>query len=201
MTSYTEEYLAESHTIIESLDRGAIDAMVEEFAALKARQGRLFIIGSGGGAAHAGHAVCDFRKIGGIEAYSPSDNLAELTARVNDDGWASAYSGWLKASRMNPEDLLLVISVGGGNSERGLSMNLSEAIWHASKTGTRICGIVGRRDGETARLADVCVCIPQVNANRLTAHTEGFQSVLLHLLVTHPRVAAHQPVWEASGTP
>lgn len=194
--AFVRGYLAESVEILSQLDAGRIEAVADELVAVRERGGRLFCIGSGGGAAHASHAVCDFRKIGGIEAYAPTDNTAELTARVNDEGWESSYSEWLRGSRLDGDDLLLVFSVGGGDAERGISGNLVRAMAVARDVGARIVGIVGRDGGFTAEVADACVIVPTVNADAVTPHTEGMQSLLAHLLVSHPRVAAVKAKWE-----
>jgi D-sedoheptulose 7-phosphate isomerase len=195
--AFVARYLAESAEILSKLDSERIEALVDELVAVRERGGRLFCIGSGGGAAHASHAVGDFRKLARIEAYAPTDNAAELTARVNDDGWASSYAEWLRGSRLRPGDLLLVFSVGGGDAERAISVNLVRAIELAESVGARIVGIVGRDGGYTARSAHVCVVVPMVNADAVTPHTEGMQSLLAHLLVTHPRVAAATAKWES----
>jgi D-sedoheptulose 7-phosphate isomerase len=196
---HTRSFLAESTEILARLDHAAIAAIVDELVAVRERGGRLFCVGSGGGAAHASHAVCDFRKLGRIEAYSPSDNAAELTARVNDEGWDSSYAQWLRGSRMGPDDLLFVFSVGGGDAERDISPNLVAAIELAKLVDARVVGIVGRDGGFTAEIADACVVVPVVNADAITPHTEGMQSVLAHLLVSHPRVALETAKWEAAA--
>lgn len=195
--AFVSDYLAESVEILLHLDTGRIEAVADELVAVRERGGRLFCIGSGGGAAHASHAVCDFRKIGGIEAYAPSDNAAELTARVNDDGWESSYAEWLRGSHIDSHDLLLVFSVGGGDAERRISGNLVRAMAVAREVGAHIVGIVGRDGGFTAQVADACVIVPTVNADAVTPHTEEMQSVLAHLLVSHPRVAAAAAKWES----
>jgi len=196
---HTRSFLAESTEILARLDHAAIAAIVDELVAVRERGGRLFCVGSGGGAAHASHAVCDFRKLGRIEAYSPSDNAAELTARVNDEGWDSSYAQWLRGSRMGPDDLLFVFSVGGGDTERDISPNLVAAIELAKLVDARVVGIVGRDGGFTAEIADACVVVPVVNSDAITPHTEGMQSVLAHLLVSHPRVALETAKWEAAA--
>ena len=195
--AFVRGYLAESVEILSQLDAARIEAVVDELVAVRERGGRLFCIGSGGGAAHASHAVCDFRKIGGIQAYTPTDNAAELTARVNDDGWESSYAEWLRGSHVDAGDLLLVFSVGGGDVERGISGNLVRAMEVARDVGARIVGIVGRDGGYTARVADACVVVPTVSERAVTPHTEGLQSLLAHLLVSHPRVAANAMKWES----
>ena len=194
--SYSDQYLREAGQILERLDHEAIERMAEMLAETRARGGRLFILGVGGGAGHAGHAVNDFRKIAGIESYAPSDNVSELTARVNDEGWDTAYSEWLKVSRLAATDLVLVFSVGGGDPARGVSLNLVRALELAHATGTPIIGIVGRDGGFTARVASAAVIVPTVNPQSITAHTEAFQAVVWHLLVTHPRVQLASMKWE-----
>ena len=175
--------------------------MAEGIAAVKARGGRLFIVGSGGGAGHASHAVNDFRKIVGLEAYSPSDNVSELTARVNDEGWDTSYSNWLKVSRFNGKDGLLVFSVGGGDLERAVSVNLVRCIQMAKDVGASVFGIVGRSGGYTKQVADACLVIPVVDGDLVTPHTEGLQAVAWHLLVSHPALKSIQTKWESvTGT-
>ena len=197
MTEFVEKYLQQSIRLIERLDREAIDAMARGIAAVRARGGRLFIVGSGGGAGHASHAVNDFRKIVGIEAYTPTDNVSELTARINDDGWDTSYSNWLKASRINKADALLVFSVGGGDLEKSVSVNLVRCIQLAKEVGASVYGIVGRNGGYTKAMADACAVIPVVDAELVTPHTEGFQAVVWHLLVSHPALKAVQTKWES----
>jgi D-sedoheptulose 7-phosphate isomerase len=195
--SYTKQYLAEAAQILAQLDVAVIDRMVQELVELRARGGRLFIMGSGGGAGHASHAVNDFRKIAGIEAYSPTDNVSELTARVNDDGWESSYVNWLKVSRLNSRDMLLIFSVGGGNREHQISMNLVRCLEYAQEVGASSCGIVGRDGGYTAQVAKACVIIPTVNPSTVTPHVESFQAVVWHLLVSHPDLQAAEMKWES----
>src|SRR5262245_10612072 len=175
---YTAEYINEASRVLSKLDIQAIERMVDLLARLRERSGRLFVLGVGGSAANASHAVNDFRKICGIEAYTPTDNVSELTARINDDGWTSAFANWLRASRLSDKDMILVLSVGGGDAERNISANIVEAIHEAKRSGASICGIVGRDGGYTAREADVCVLIPVVNPATVTPHTEAFQSVV-----------------------
>ena len=194
---FVVRFLRESARILALLDTAAIEAVAVEVAAVRERGGRLFCIGSGGGAAHASHAVCDFRKLAGIEAYAPTDNAAELTARVNDDGWHSSYAAWLRGSRLGRDDLLFVFSVGGGDAERGISANLVQAMDAASDAGARIVGIVGRDGGYTARVAKACIVVPTVDEARVTPHTESIQSLVAHLLVSHPLVAAATAKWES----
>ena len=195
---YSEDYLAETREILERLDPGPIDRMVSLLAELRARNGRLFVLGVGGGAGHASHAVNDFRKIAGIEAYAPTDNVSELTARVNDDGWESVFVNWLRGSRLNGKDMVFVFSVGGGDLERNISPNLVRALQYAKEVGATICGIVGRDGGYTAKVADACVIIPTVNPDTVTPHTEEFQAVVWHLCVSHPALKAAPMKWESA---
>jgi D-sedoheptulose 7-phosphate isomerase len=195
--SYTKQYLAEAAQILAQLDVDAIDRMVSELVQLRDRSGRLFILGSGGGAGHASHAVNDFRKIAGIEAYTPTDNVSELTARINDDGWETSYVNWLKGSRFNEHDMLLVFSVGGGNREHQVSMNLVRCLEYARETGAMSCGVVGRDGGYTAEVAKACVVVPTVNASTVTPHVESFQAVVWHLVVSHPDLQAAAMKWES----
>jgi D-sedoheptulose 7-phosphate isomerase len=184
--TFVREYLAEVRKIAESLDTGEIERAVAILAGTRQRGGRLFILGVGGSAANASHAVNDFRKITGMEAYAPTDNVAELTARTNDHGWATVFEAWLAGSRLRAEDTLLVFSVGGGNLEKNVSPNLVKALEYARQLGASIVGIVGRDGGFTARVADACVLIPTVNARHVTPHAEAFQGTLWHLFVSHP---------------
>lgn len=184
-------------TIVERLDRRAIDRLVDLLVELRRRGGRVFVLGVGGGAAQATHAVNDFRKLTGIEAYAPTDNVSELTARVNDDGWASVFVDWLRVSRLCPEDMLLVFSVGGGDVERNISPNLVRAMEYAREVGATIGGIVGRDGGFTRQVADACVVVPTVNPAAVTAHTEAFQAVIWHLIVSHPKLKAAPTKWES----
>jgi D-sedoheptulose 7-phosphate isomerase len=193
--TFSEVYLREVAEIAEALAPGTLEELAKELAAVRERGGRLFILGVGGGAGHASHAVNDFRKLCEIEAYAPTDNVSELTARTNDDGWAESFSGWLRASRLSADDAILVFSVGGGSRERGVSTNLVSALELAVKIGTPIYGIVGRDGGETARVANVCVVV-EVPPERVTPHVEGFQAVLWHLLVSHPSLAMKAGTWE-----
>jgi len=196
--SYTQEHLAETIQIVQQLDVAAMERMVTLLADLRARGGRLFLLGVGGSAANCSHAANDFRKIAGIEAYAPTDNVSELTARINDEGWASAFVGWLKASRLRPEDMLLIFSVGGGNLEKNISANLVAAIQYARQVGAQVIGVVGRDGGYTAQTADACVIVPTVNPANVTPHTEAFQAVVWHLLVSHPALKAAQTKWEST---
>lgn len=195
--TFTQQFLSEASEIVAQLDRDSIDRVVDILARTKAQGGRLFILGVGGSAANASHAVNDFRKIVGIEAYAPTDNVSELTARTNDEGWASVFAEWLKVSKLRAEDTLLVFSVGGGNAEKQVSPNLISAVDYARTCGARITGIVGRDGGYTARLADACVIVPTVNAAHVTPHSEAFQAVIWHLFVSHPSLKAAQTKWES----
>ena len=190
-------YLEETAEVLSRLDRGAVGQIVDELRALRKRGGRLFFIGTGGGAGHASHAVNDFRKLAGFEAYTPTDNVSELTARINDDGWETSYVEWLRESRLDHQDLLFVFSVGGGDAEQNVSPNLIRCLEHAKEVGARVCGVVGRDGGHTARVADACVVVPVVNPASVTAHTEAFQAVVWHLLVSHPDVQVNAMKWES----
>lgn len=194
---FSRQFLAEAGQIIQKLDLEAIAQMVELLVATRDRGGRLFILGVGGSAANASHAVNDFRKIVGLEAYAPTDNVSELTARTNDEGWASIFAEWLKTSHLKPQDIILVFSVGGGNLEKNVSPNLVAALQYAQEIGARIIGIVGRDGGYTAQVADACLIIPTVNSAHITPHTEAFQAVVWHLLVSHPQLKAVQTKWES----
>jgi len=195
--SFATEYLAEAKQILERLDADAIEKMVGLLVELRSRGGRLFILGIGGSAGHASHAVNDFRKIAGIEAYTPTDNVSELTARINDDGWETVFANWLKASRLSPKDMVLVLSVGGGSVERNVSPNIVRALEYAREVRATICGVVGRDGGYTAKVAEVAVVVPTVNAERVTPHTESFQAVVWHLLVSHPALQTSATKWES----
>jgi D-sedoheptulose 7-phosphate isomerase len=197
---FVSEYLTEAIKVVEQLDPDAIEKVVQLIAETRDQQGRLFILGVGGSAANASHAVNDFRKIAGMEAYAPTDNVSELTARTNDDGWSSVFVEWLRTSRLRKQDLILVFSVGGGDPERNISPNLISALQYAQAVGAKICGVVGRDGGFTARTADACVIIPTVNSNHITPHTEAFQAVLWHLLVSHPRLKTAQTKWETEAS-
>jgi D-sedoheptulose 7-phosphate isomerase len=195
--NFSQQYLSEASKVISLLDPAVIERMADLIAETRDRKGRLFILGVGGSAANASHAVNDFRKIVGLETYAPTDNVSELTARTNDEGWASVFEGWLKVSHLGSNDLILVLSVGGGNLEKNVSPNLVAALQYAKKVGAKVIGIVGRDGGYTARVADSCVVIPTVNPENITPHTEAFQSVIGHLLVSHPRLKAAQTKWES----
>jgi D-sedoheptulose 7-phosphate isomerase len=195
--SYAEVYLHEAAEIIRRLDTTAIERVASLLAQVKADGGRLFFLGVGGSAANCAHAVNDFRKIVGIECYAPTDNVAELTARTNDDGWASVFSEWLKVSRLSPRDALFILSVGGGDAERNISPNLVRAMELATQIGAKVTGIVGRDGGFTARVADACVIVPTVNPETITPHSEAFQALIWHLLVSHPLLREQSTKWEA----
>jgi D-sedoheptulose 7-phosphate isomerase len=194
---FVERYFAEVRQIAERIDRQAVGRLVDVLVDVRAGGGRLFVLGVGGSAANASHAVNDFRKIAGLEAYTPVDNVAELTARINDDGWESSFANWLRGSRLGDRDAVLVFSVGGGDAERNVSTNLVRAVEYAKRVGARVCGIVGRDGGFTAKAADACVIIPTVNSETITPHTEAFQGVVWHLLVSHPRLQAAPMKWES----
>ena len=195
--SYTDEYLDEVKAIADKVDRAAVEKMVNLVVDIRRSGGRLFFLGGGGGAGNASHAVNDFRKIAGIECYSPCDNASELTARINDDGWESAFVEWLKGSRLNSRDGVFVFSVGGGNQEKNVSVNLVRALEYARKTGAKVLGIVGRDGGYTGKVADACLIVPTVNTNSVTPHTESFQAVIWHLLVSHPLLRVAEMKWES----
>jgi D-sedoheptulose 7-phosphate isomerase len=195
--NYIQQYLDEAALILRQLDRRAIERTVDLLSELRGRGGRLFLLGVGGGAGHASHAVCDFRKIAHIEAYTPSDNVSELTARVNDDGWDSCYANWLRGCRLTKDDMVFVFSVGGGDAAKNISANLVRALQLARQTGATICGVVGRDGGYTAQVANCCVIVPVVNPSSVTPHTESFQAVLWHLLASHPKLRASEMKWES----
>jgi D-sedoheptulose 7-phosphate isomerase len=197
--SFAEEFLAEAAQIIARLNVASIEKAAALLSSTRAAGGRLFVLGVGGSAANASHAVNDFRKIAGIEAYAPTDNVSELTARANDEGWSSIFDGWLRISRLRPEDLLLILSVGGGDLAQNVSPNLVAALKFAKSVGAKIIGVVGRDGGYTATVADVCVLIPTVNPLHTTPHTETFQAVIWHLLVSHPAVKMKPTKWESMG--
>jgi D-sedoheptulose 7-phosphate isomerase len=194
---FSTSYLQEVREIAGLLDSGAIEDAAALLASVRDEGGRLFVVGVGGSAANASHAVNDFRKIAGLEAYAPTDNISELTARINDDGWESAFRGWLQVSRLGARDAVLVLSVGGGNVERNVSPNIVVALDYAKSAGARIVGIAGRDGGYTARVADVCVLIPVVQTERITPHTEAFQAIVWHLLVSHPKLQRAATHWES----
>ena len=196
--SYTTDYIAEARQVLERLDPAAIDRLVALLVTLRGRGGRLFVLGVGGGAANASHAVNDFRKLCGMEAYTPTDNVSELTARVNDEGWESSFAGWLRVSRLGPGDMVLVFSVGGGDLERNISPNLVRAVQLAKEVGATVCGVVGRTGGYTATVADACVIVPTISPETVTPNAEAFQAVVWHLLVSHPSLQAAPMKWEST---
>jgi D-sedoheptulose 7-phosphate isomerase len=196
--TYAEQHLHEAGQIVQLLDAGVLEQMANLLAGLRARAGRLFFLGVGGSAANCSHAVNDFRKIAGIEAYAPTDNVSELTARTNDEGWESVFVEWLKVSRLQPEDMLFVLSVGGGSLEKNVSPNLVRALQYAQQIGAQVIGIVGRNGGYTAQVANACIIIPTVNVETVTPHAEAFQAVLWHLLVSHPLLKVAQTKWEST---
>jgi D-sedoheptulose 7-phosphate isomerase len=195
--SFAQQYLSEAKEVIERLDTDTIEKVACGLAQVRQDGGRLFILGVGGSAANASHAVNDFRKIAGFEAYSPTDNVSELTARTNDEGWASVFETWLRVSRLRPNDALLVFSVGGGNLAKNVSPNLVAALQYAKSVGAKVFGIVGRDGGYTAQAADACVIVPTVNAVHTTPHAEAFQGVVWHLLVSHPLIKQSETKWES----
>jgi D-sedoheptulose 7-phosphate isomerase len=195
--SYSVQHLKETAEIVGKINPDDCEKCVAELKAVRERGGRLFILGVGGSAANASHAVNDFRKIAGIEVYAPTDNVSELTARTNDDGWASIFVGWLRGSRLNAKDCLFILSVGGGNLEKNVSPNLVSAIQLAKEVGARVIGIVGKDGGYTAKQADACVIVPTVNPNNVTPHSEAFQAVIWHLFVSHPDLKINQTKWES----
>jgi D-sedoheptulose 7-phosphate isomerase len=197
--SYTRQHLEETVCIVQQLDVAAIEKVVELVARIKADAGRIFFLGVGGSAANCSHAVNDFRKLLGIECYTPTDNVSELTARINDDGWESAYATWLEVSRLTGRDAIFVLSVGGGSVERNLSVNLVAAVNYARNKGARILAILGRDGGHTAQLADAAVIIPTVSPRSVTPHCEALQAVIWHLLVSHPRLTPREAKWESIG--
>ena len=195
--SFSQDFLKETVEAVNKIESGAIDRMAEGLGAVRGSGGRLFILGVGGSAGHASHAVNDFRKICGFEAYTPTDNVSELTARVNDEGWEGVFVEWLKTSRLNGKDALLIFSVGGGNVEKNVSVNLVRAIDEAKRVGAKIYGVVGKDGGYTKKKADECVLIPVVSTERITPHTEGLCAVVWHLLVSHPALKVTQTKWES----
>src|SRR5215470_17094845 len=194
---FADTFLAEAGQIVAQLDRSRLEAAAKMIGELRASGGRLFVLGVGGSAANASHAVNDFRKIAGIEAYSPTDNVSELTARINDEGWPSVFAAWLQVSRLDSRDAVLVFSVGGGDLERNVSPNIVAAVDYAKSAGATLIGIVGRDGGYTAKMADACIIIPVVHPDRITPHTEAFQAVVWHLLVSHPSVQQTSTHWES----
>ncbi|MBD3881926.1 SIS domain-containing protein [Phormidium tenue FACHB-886] len=194
---YTAEYFVDAKTIIDAIDINIVEKMVDEIAAIREQGGRLFFLGVGGGAGHASHAVNDFRKIAGIESYTPTDNVSELTARINDDGWETAFVNWLKGSRLNDKDGIFVFSVGGGNAEKNVSVNIVSSLQYAKEVGAKVFGVVGRDGGYTAQVADACVVIPPVRSETVTPQTEAFQAVVWHLVVSHPKLQKYEMKWES----
>jgi len=196
--SFVQQYIEETQKVVAGLNAAAIEKAVDELARIRERGGRLFILGVGGSAANASHAVNDFRKICGFEAYTPTDNVSELTARTNDEGWSTVLSEWLKGSRLNGKDGLLIFSVGGGNLEKNVSPNLVSAVQLARQLGAAVVGIVGRDGGYTAKEASACVIIPTVNPDHVTPHSEAFQAVVWHLFVSHPKLKVNRTKWEGT---
>jgi len=197
--TYAKQHLDEAVEIIRQIDPNSIEAMADLLATVKKDSGRIFFLGVGGSAGNCSHAVNDFRKIVGIESYAPTDNVSELTARTNDEGWATIFVEWLKISKLNSKDLVFIFSVGGGNLEKNISPNLVEALKLAKSVGAKITGVVGRDGGYTAQVADACVIVPTVNADNVTPHSEAFQAVIWHLLVSHPKLKANQTKWESTS--
>ena len=195
---YAEQHMRESIQIIEKMDLAPIEKIADLLVQLKAEGGRIFFLGVGGSAGNCSHAVNDFRKIVGIECYAPTDNVSELTARVNDEGWASIFVEWLKISKLLAKDAIFIFSVGGGSLERNISPNLVTALQYAKTVGAKVMGVVGRDGGYTAQVADACVIVPTVNSENVTPHSEAFQAVIWHLLVSHPKLKANQTKWESA---
>ena len=194
---YINIYLKEVLKITSKIDKAEIEKMINVILKVKKNEGRIFMLGVGGSAGNASHAVNDFRKIAGIECYTPTDNVSELTARVNDDGWDSSFVNWLKGSRLNSSDCIFIFSVGGGNLEKNVSVNIVNSLKYAKETGSSIIGIVGKDGGYTAKVADACVIIPVVNPETITPHSEAFQATIWHLLVTHPAIKENEMKWES----
>ena len=196
--NYAQQHINEAISILDTLDVEAVEKMANLLATVKADQGRLFFLGVGGSAGNCSHAVNDFRKIVGIESYAPTDNVSELTARTNDEGWSTIFVEWLKISHLGSKDALFILSVGGGDLEKNISPNLVEALKFAKTVGAKVTGVVGRDGGYTAKVADVCVVIPSVNPETITPHSEAFQAVIWHLLVSHPKLKANATKWEST---
>lgn len=194
---YIEQYLSEVKQIVDDLDPSSIEQMIDVLSKVREKRGRLFILGVGGGAGHASHAVNDFRKIAGFEAYTPMDNISEFSARVNDDGWEDVLANWLKGSFLSEKDAVLVFSVGGGNEEKKISINIVAALRHAKEVGAKVLGVVGRDGGYTKEVADACVVVPTINKESVTPHTESFQAVIWHLIVSHPLFLKQKGKWES----
>ncbi len=201
MKSFSQQFLEESLAVVQQLKVEDVESLAEGLAAVRNQRGRLFILGVGGSAGHASHAVNDFRKLCAFEAYAPTDNVSELTARINDEGWETCFSEWLKGSHLNEKDAVLVFSVGGGNREKNVSVNLVRALDTAREAKARIFGIVGKDGGYTKSVADTCVIVPVVSQDRITPHTEGFCAVIWHLLVSHPVLKAAPTKWESISAP
>ncbi|MCF8118221.1 MAG: SIS domain-containing protein [Desulfarculaceae bacterium] len=197
MSAYIEQYLDEAGKIVAALNPEDIDKMVATIAGIKKDGGRLFFVGVGGGAGNANHAVNDFRKIAGMECYTPTDNVSELTALINDEGWEGVFFRWLKTSRLGPKDGVFVFSVGGGSAEKQISVNIIEALKLAQEVGAKVLGVVGRDGGYTAQVADACIVIPTMSAATVTPHTEAFQAVVWHMVVSHPDILQNEMKWES----
>jgi D-sedoheptulose 7-phosphate isomerase len=198
-TEYTQRFLTGVQQIATNVDACQIDRIVEHLRETRSRGGRVFFLGVGGGAGHAGHAVNDFRKIAGIECYAPTDNVSELTARINDDGWSSCYANWLRGSRLRSDDALFIFSVGGGCLEKNISINIVESLRLAVRIGATILGVVGRDGGYTAQVANACVIVPAFCSDTITPHVESFQAVIWHLIVSHPRLKRSEMKWEETS--
>ena len=195
---YINSYFSEVQDIVSKIDKDSVEKVIENLVEVRKNGGRLFFIGVGGGAGNATHAVNDFRKLAGMESYAPTDNSSELTARVNDDGWNTVFANWLKGSRLNSKDAVFVFSVGGGNLEKNISSNIVEALKLAKSVGARVLGVVGRDGGYTKQVADACVVVPTVNPETVTPHTESFQAVIWHLIVSHPGFKTSEMKWEST---
>lgn len=196
--TYSKQHLQEAVEIIQKINIDAVENIADLLVKVKIDGGRIFFLGVGGSAGNCSHAVNDFRKIVGIESYAPTDNVSELTARTNDEGWATIFVEWLKISKLTPKDLLFIFSVGGGNLEKNISPNLVEALKYAKTVGSKVVGVIGRDGGYTAQVADACVIVPTVNPENITPHSEAFQAVIWHLLVSHPKLKANQTKWESA---
>ena len=195
--TYAQQHIQETIEILEKLDTQAVEKLMDLIVTVRREGGRLFFLGVGGSAGNCSHAVNDFRKIAGIESYAPTDNVSELTARTNDEGWASVFVQWLKVSRLSPKDCIFIFSVGGGDLDRNVSPNLVLALQYAKTVGAKVAGIVGRDGGYTAGVADACVIVPTVNPETITPHSEAFQSIIWHLLISHPKLKTNQTKWES----
>lgn len=196
--NYVEKYLREAKEIIDKMDKNQIEKMIDHLKGIREKKGRLFFLGVGGGAGNASHAVNDFRKICGIEAYTPMDNVSELSARINDESWETVFVHWLKQSKLNENDGIFIFSVGGGNLEKNISVNLIRAIEYAKKMKARVFGIVGRDGGYTAEMADACLIVPTIDSGTITPHTEAFQAVVWHLIISHPEMKETEMKWEST---